>query len=150
MNPDIIIGLSVIAQAYMHITEANHDHSIIEIQKIANKTDDHEDQKELKWQSHRWHVLDAFAWTLVHCIIALNASEWLLIATGLGWRYILLQLYLNSIRKLPLSHLGTGTIDVLTERIFTARGSVYAKTILGITIIGYAIYKILQGIFCWP
>jgi hypothetical protein len=82
----------------------------------------------------RWHRWDAMQWVLIHAIIA-YAFEWIFLFTGLAIRLVLLQLLLNKLRNLPLSHLGNGPVDRFCLFVFGRKWTVWIKAALLVTIL---------------
>lgn len=119
----------VLWQIIIHLVEALHDKHVIAAQSHdpARKPD-----------VDAWHAIDSLVWIMVHALIGKLSGDWTYAATGLAIRLALLQLALNHYRGLPLSHLGSGTIDRLTLRIVGQRGSVCLKFLILILCLSYA------------
>lgn len=128
-----MVLLTFIFQLLIHLLEAHHDTAIIKASDPSKPTAD-------------WHRLDAKSWTIIHLWVAILLvwpDTGLLMAVPLiGWlamvgltiRLMVMTIYLNKVRGLPLTHLGGGTIDRQISRMGFVKSMVMAGAFVLISI----------------
>ena len=95
---------------------------------------------EKLWVS-AWLQWDTVLWTLIYLRIALSTGDFTWIVAAIIARLFMLQIVLNYLRKLPITHLGTNPIDVVFLRLFGKRGTIYFKSLLVLAVLAYEIIQ---------
>ena len=145
MNPELTIGIIVLAQGILSEWEAVHDKHVIEESTMTGQLF----SAEIECRQHhnrQWHKWDAITWTGIYVTMAIAASAPILILTGLAWRFSFFPIALNLLRNKKASYLGKGVIDSFCNKTLKPLGTLIIKIIIILTLISYAIYEVLQGI----
>lgn len=103
-------------QVLIHLIECHHDYHVIR----SSRHDRPEDNR-------RWHQYDSVMWILVHFGLTMNP---LYLISGLAIRLLVLQVYLNHIRGLPLTYLSDKGIDGFMKKNFGPRLTLSVKVLL--------------------
>lgn len=110
---------TIIIQFLIHKLECFHDLNVIK----------GSDPNEFVYNS-KWHFWDAWMWVMVHSGFAIILGNGALLATGLAFRFLMLQVLLNPLRGLPVTYLGSGFVDSFCRIYFGLTGTIVVKFIL--------------------
>ena len=135
MTDQLMIAIAIMVQGVIHILECHHDAAVIRGKDI-NKTQ----------FSDKWHIYDAATWAVVYVLVVFVSGSWLLLFTGLAWRYVLLQVYLNRLMGWPLEHLGGGTIDTWSRKVLGPTGTLVSKFVIMMVMVIYSMAAIIRHI----